>query len=183
MRPILSTAEVAAFTGLEERRVRKDLEYGIFGASAPPRFEMPAVIYFRALAELGFDLKVEDRKKLYLRIRQALEAETESPNLALSSVIFLRFGDLVSSMKGKLRRFEMWKKRRLTEDERILGGEPVFAETRLAVRRVGGLLLNGASAQEIKDDYPYLEDSDIEFARLYALAYPRVGRPRETPAR
>jgi uncharacterized protein (DUF433 family) len=36
------------------------------------------------------------------------------------------------------------------------------------------------------EDYPYLKAEDIEFARRYARAYPRVGRPRESakaPAR
>lgn len=30
--------------------------------------------------------------------------------------------------------------------------------------------------------YPYLKDEDIEFAPVYARAYPRMGRPRERQA-
>ena len=52
----LSTTEVVALTGLEERRVRKDVEYGVVEAKSPPRFELPDVVYFRALAELGIEL-------------------------------------------------------------------------------------------------------------------------------
>jgi uncharacterized protein (DUF433 family) len=32
---------------------------------------------------------------------------------------------------------------------------------------------------EIREDYPYLKEQDIEFAKLYAQAYPKRGRPRE----
>ena len=64
-------------------------------------------------------------------------------------------------------------------DPEILGGEPVFAKSRLAVRQIGAMLLRGASIDDVRDDYPYLTDEDIEFAKLYAEAYPRVGRPRE----
>ncbi len=178
----LSAAEVVAFTGLEERRVRKDVEYGFFGSASPPRFELPAVVYFRAVAELGFDLGVEDRKKLYVLIRDALKAKAPPARLALSAITELKLGDIVSDVKRKLERFEAWKAK-LTVDERILGGEPAFAKSRLAVRQLGGMLIKGASPADVREDYPYLKDEDIEFARLYALAYPRVGRPREASAR
>jgi len=74
--------------------------------------------------------------------------------------------------------FEEWKTRLVSQDE-VLGGEPVFAGSRLAVRRVGALAERGEPARAILADYPYLKPSDIEFARLYTKAYPRVGRPRE----
>ena len=34
--------------------------------------------------------------------------------------------------------------------------------------------------KEMLEDYPYLKAEDIEFARRFARAYPRVGRPRES---
>jgi uncharacterized protein (DUF433 family) len=49
------------------------------------------------------------------------------------------------------------------------------------VRHIGGLLLRGTAPAEIHDDYPYLKDEDIEFAKMYALAYPPMGRPRREP--
>jgi len=32
---------------------------------------------------------------------------------------------------------------------------------------------------EVREDYPYLSSEDLEFASLYARAYPPIGRPRE----
>jgi uncharacterized protein (DUF433 family) len=182
MPPTLSATEVVAFTGLEERRVRKDVEHGFFGPASPPRFELSAVVYFRTVAELGFDLGVEDRRKLYLLIRDALKAKTPPARLALSAITELKLGEIVSEVKEKLERFETWKEK-LVEDEKILGGEPVFAKSRLAVRQIGGMLIKGATPEEVREDYPYLKSEDIEFAKLYTLAYPRVGRPREAAAR
>ncbi len=72
---------------------------------------------------------------------------------------------------------------KLVEDEDILGGEPVFAKSRLAVRQIGGMLVKGASPADVREDYPCLKDEDIAFAKLYTLAYPRVGRPRDASAR
>jgi uncharacterized protein (DUF433 family) len=84
-----------------------------------------------------------------------------------------------SDAEGKLARFEAWKQKRVVTDEKVLGGEPTFTKSRLAVRHVGGMLLKGASKNEVLEDYPYLEDEDIEFAPVYTRAYPRMGRPRE----
>jgi uncharacterized protein (DUF433 family) len=182
MPPTLSVTEVVAITGLDERRVRKDVEYGFFGASSPPRFDLPAIVYFRAVAELGFELGVDDRRTLHLRIRDALRAKAIPSRLALSAITDLKLGALVREVKRRLERFGTWKAKLVVDDD-ILGGEPVFAKSRLAVRRIGGMLLRGASPDEVKEDYPYLDDEDLVFAKQYAVAYPRVGRPREASAR
>ena len=85
---------------------------------------------------------------------------------------------------ARIERFARWKKRLVIRDN-ILGGEPVFPNSRLAVRQVGEMALRGASVREILEDYPYLGEQDIEFAKQFVTAYPRVGRPRvrEVPAR
>jgi uncharacterized protein (DUF433 family) len=61
---------------------------------------------------------------------------------------------------------------RIDRDDEILGGEPVFKGTRLAVRHIGGMRANGQSVEQIREDYPELSSDDIEFARLYAEAPP-----------
>jgi uncharacterized protein (DUF433 family) len=65
-------------------------------------------------------------------------------------------------------------------DPSILGGERVFRGTRLAVRRVGDAAERPAAVKEMLEDYPYLKADDIEFAKRFARAYPRVGRPRDS---
>lgn len=40
------------------------------------------------------------------------------------------------------------------------------------------MLGRGAATDEVREDYPYLTERDVEFARLFAVAYPRLGRPR-----
>jgi len=182
MSQALSTTEVVALTGLEERRVRKDVEYGVVEVKTPPRFELPDIVYFRALAELGLELDVEGRRLLRERIAGAFRAKPLPRRVPLSGILELKFDEIVEVVTKTLACFETWKER-LVQDDDILGGEPVFPKSRLAVRQIGGMLLKGASVAEVKEDYPYLKDEDIEFARLYTVAYPRVGRPREAPSR
>jgi len=174
--PALTTSEVAALFDLDERRIRKDVEYGVFGAfESPPRFGVPEVVYLYAIAGLGVELGVDDRKKLYGKVAGALRSKSPS-DVHLSAYVVVRLLAALRDVEARLRDFSKWKAK-LVEREDILGGEPVFPKSRLAVRHVGEMARRGATA-EIIADYPRLRSRDVEFARRYAAAYPRVGRPR-----
>jgi uncharacterized protein (DUF433 family) len=170
--------EVAALCGLDERRVRKEVEYGFFGSGSPPRFGLPVLVYFQTWVDFGFELGVEDRRRLYRLILEAMTTTNVPATIELSRVTELKLGKVVHEVESKLDSFEAWKQKLVISPD-ILGGEPVFPNSRLAVRHVGGMVLRGASMKEILEDYPYLKDEDIAFAKLYTEAYPRVGRPRE----
>lgn len=172
----LTVSEVVALSGLDEVKVRKDVEHGLFGSTTPPQFDFAALIYFRVLAELGLQTAVDDRRKLHALIVEALRSAHTPAMIMLSPVLELRLGQVAEQITDTWKRFETWKQKLVT-DPGVLGGEPVFPDTRLAVRHIGGLAAQGA-LEEIREDYPALTEDDIEFARLYALAYPKRGRPR-----
>jgi uncharacterized protein (DUF433 family) len=177
----LTTTEVAALVDIDEGRVRKDIEYGLFGAASPPRFSLADAVYLRALALLGVQLGVDDRVKLHDLIGKAMAAPKPPAKVDLGPVLEMKLGRVADEVRERLARFETWKKE-LVIDENILGGEPVFQKSRLAVRQVGGMLLRGATLAELREDYPYLKDEDVEFAPVFVRAYPRMGRPRERQA-
>ena len=72
----------------------------------------------------------------------------------------------------------MWRRGEVVTRDDILGGEPVFPGSRLAIRHIGQMVLRGAAVKEILEDYPYLDEQDIEFAKQFVAEYPRVGHPR-----
>ena len=39
------------------------------------------------------------------------------------------------------------------------------------------MLERGESPEIVREGYPYVTAEDLEFARLFVRAYPRVGRP------
>jgi uncharacterized protein (DUF433 family) len=121
---------------------------------------------------------VEDRRKVYSMIVKALSGARRPDTLDFGPVLELKLAKVVKEVTDTLERFEAWKEKRVVINPKILGGEPVFPKSRLSVRHIGGLVLRDA-LDEIREDYPYLSEQDIEFAKLYALAYPRRGRPRE----
>jgi uncharacterized protein (DUF433 family) len=175
----LSTLEVAALVGLDEGKIRKDVEHGLFDR---PRFSIGDLVYFRLVALLGFQVGVDDRRRLHSLVEAAMKKRPTPKTIDLSPVTQVKVADVAAEMEDKLDRFSTWKKK-IVEDPNILGGEPVFPKTRTAVRHVGGLLLRGVPEREVREDFPHLRDEDFEFARLFAKAYPKMGRPREAPAR
>ena len=98
--------------------------------------------------------------------------------IALSPIIEIKVTDVAKEMTDKLDRSSAWKVK-LVEDPNILGGEPMFPTSRSAVRHVGGLLDRGVPERDVREDFPHIKDEDLAFAKLYAKAYPKMGRPRE----
>lgn len=174
----LTPSEVVALFGLDERRVRKDVEHGVFDRTkGPPRFALPQIVYLFAVAAFGIDLGVDDRKKLYRLIATALAEHTPPRIIALGAYLEVKLASAVHEVQARIERFAKWKKRLVTRAD-ILGGEPVFPHSRLAVRQIGEMAHRGAPMKEILEDYPYLDEQDVEFAKQFVTAYPRVGRPR-----
>lgn len=69
---------------------------------------------------------------------------------------------------------------KIEERSGIFGGEAVFRDTRLPVRHIGRLRALGEAIEDIRLDYDYLEEDDIEFADMYSRANPVIGRPRDS---
>jgi uncharacterized protein (DUF433 family) len=57
---------------------------------------------------------------------------------------------------------------RITFQKDVLCGKPVIRGLRISVELILELLANGASEQEILDDYPDLEPDDLRAVLLYA---------------
>ncbi len=172
-------AEAAALTGVSEREVRKELEHHIFPSTEPPRLSFAALVYLRALARMGLDLTVKDRAALFQKVKAALAKRRSAPSIEIADLLALRIRPVVRELRSEWSHFQSWEKKRVLKDPNILGGEPVFRGTRLAVRHVGGLLERGESPRVMREDYPKLSARDLAFARLFVRAYPRVGRPPE----
>ena len=60
--------------------------------------------------------------------------------------------------------------RRISARPDVFGGKPIIRNMRLSVETILNLLAQGASAEEILDDYPKLEPDDIRACIAYAHA-------------
>lgn len=57
---------------------------------------------------------------------------------------------------------------RITSDPNQCGGRPCIRGLRIRVQDVLEMMAEGATRQDILEDFPYLEDADITAALLYA---------------
>jgi uncharacterized protein (DUF433 family) len=174
MRPTFSPTEAAVLAETPLRRVHKELEHRIIAAATPPRLEFGALVYLRALRAIGLDLNVADRARLYRAVLTAVRSASESIDLAEHLVFHV--GPLIDEMRDRVDRFERWKAALVTTGE-VMGGEPVFPGSRLTVRHIGEVLERGEAPAVVLEDHPELTAHDLEMARLFVRAYPRVGRP------
>jgi uncharacterized protein (DUF433 family) len=60
----------------------------------------------------------------------------------------------------------------------VLRGTPVFKGTRIPVHDIADMPTNGDNPAAIVKAYPQLNKEQVRLAAIYALAYPRRGRPR-----
>ena len=65
-----------------------------------------------------------------------------------------------------IEKFAIWVDS-LVRDPNLMGGELIFPQSRLSVRRIAGRLNRGESPEFILEDYPYLSLIDLAFAQLY----------------
>src|SRR5580698_7830644 len=105
---ILTANEVAALSGLDEGRVRKEVEYGIF---TRPNFTFTGLVYFAVLAVLGVQLGVDDRRKLHGVVATAMGKRRPLATAEISPVLEVRLDRIAKEAQGRLDRFEAWKRR------------------------------------------------------------------------
>ena len=60
---------------------------------------------------------------------------------------------------------------RITSNPARMNGQPCIRDLRLPVRRVVALVATYPDREELRHEYPELEDEDIRQALLYAASY------------
>src|SRR5690348_16625304 len=115
----LTVNEAVALVGVEERTVRKEVEYGVLASESPPRFKLPALVYLRVLRELGLEPTVAERKKIYALIDKAFARSKKPVKVAVSRVLELKLDAVTEEVQSMLERFETWKAKRVSIDPKV----------------------------------------------------------------
>lgn len=185
-----SLKEAAALSGLPEKAVRHEIDRRVMVPTTRPagsrrrlRLGSGQVCYLRLIARLPFTPSREDRAAFY---RIVAEGEMRAGRWSRhgrrlmageDAALLIDVGEVSSDAR---RRIDLYRRgmAKVESDPSRLGGEPVFAGTRLPLRHIGTLALRGVTVGDILADHPALRAEDVEFARLYAAMKPGPGRPR-----
>lgn len=186
-----SLKEAAALAETSEKTIRHELQRGITGTrpkrsgkGARLRLSESEVFYYYLVRSMPAVLSRADRRDLYRIVASKRNREgrwTATRNrLRLSGDVDLEI-DLARPRKvlsDRLRAFERGLERIESRPD-VLSGEPVFKGTRVPIRHIGALVRKGVPIADIRGDYPWLTESDIGFADLFARLRPGPGRPRK----
>jgi uncharacterized protein (DUF433 family) len=117
----------------------------------------------------------EYRRKLYQSLRGKSLAQI--PNRLEVDSIVLDLEQPISEVRERLQVLQRFKERVEVNPE-VRAGEPVFSGTRVPVHAIARKIELGSSLEELREDYPQLEEGDFDLAVHYAKLHPRRGRPR-----
>lgn len=183
--PLFTPTEAAVLTRLSVKAVNNAIDKKTVPAVAGSREgQSTRLLDLRALMSLTLERRLADRFVPELR-RELFNALAGAPRNTVS----LEGGFLKVDLREPRRELassirELRRARRLViTDPDIMGGEPVFRNTRIPVHMIATLLGHGSSETDLFESYPRLTCEMVRLAPIYAAAYPPRGRPRAQPWR
>jgi uncharacterized protein (DUF433 family) len=202
VRSLLTLKEAALLSGARESLVRKDVENRVL---RPLRAGNERVlfrwadVYLMAAVYSHDHFNRDARKHIVEKLEVAVCDEYRKEHFTSSTITYIAyrpaatcvkaidvrvnsnlvipFGSITEELAPVVRCYASGLSRS-EERNGLLGGEPVFRGSRLSVRHIGKLRAGGESIEDIRLDYPYITESDIDFAEMYYKAHPAMGRPR-----
>lgn len=137
------------------------------------------LVYLRLRNGAGRLLSPEGKRRLREELGQ-FGGGTGDGDMVSLGPFSLDVGPVSREVQARLEAMER-ARRWVISDPAVRAGEPVVRGTRVSVHVVAELDEQGASRQELLEDYPSLTPESLEAALLYARMYPRRGRPRRAP--
>lgn len=178
-------AQAAAVTGVDVKAVHNAIDKHIVVAQSRPGIVKSkrilsdlAVLKLKLWKEVGGALSQERRLALFAEIEREPKARTVKAGDYLIVDVAAARKEIEKAVKDLTE-----AESDVTADPAVLGGEPVFKDTRIPVRLVATMLRDGASEAELLEGYPKLNARRLELARVWAAAHPAVGRPKKLPDR
>ena len=131
------------------------------------------VVYLKAVR----DVRHQIAPRLRRRIREAVSAAfAKAEPVAKVAAFEVPIARIERELSGGLKAIEHMRESRIESRSEVLAGEPVIRGTRIAARLVADLLRQGASIEELQNEYDLARDQ-IEAAALFDRVTPKRGRP------
>ncbi len=170
--------EAAAVSEIGIKSVHNAIDKRIIGSLSPnPRSRAITdddLLRLKLWFGVGSILSAERRKRLFAAIDENPEADT------------VRADDYLIVDVARAREHLAARGEALREADKIIhsvkgvvGGEPVFKGTRVPVRTIAAMKLQGAATDEIVEGYPALTTRMVDLAEIWVAAHPARGRPRK----
>jgi uncharacterized protein (DUF433 family) len=177
---LLTATEASAICGVPLRAVYKVARerlprHAVVHKSGKVYLTRAGAVCARLDRELPRDVPAKVRRALYRMVELPRKGRIEYGAGSFRYVL-----DTAPAAKAVARELAAYRRalNAVAEHPDIQGGAATFRGTRLLVHHIADLLSQGASADELKADYPNLTDAMLAAAPIYARAHPRRGRPK-----
>lgn len=185
---VLTANEAASVTRVPLKQVHRIIDAGLLRGRVEMR-RGSRVIVGSGLVGLRLAWLTADTLTPTARRRIVERAiATDAASVLAADPLKVDLKPIAAEVKVGLNRLRK-AKAMVARDPGILGGQPVFAGTRVLVHDVADMLAAGDTPAAIHAAYSQLPLNQIGLVADYALAYPRRGRPpvnpvwRTTPAK
>src|SRR5437016_13582433 len=165
-------AQAAAITGLPLAAVHKAIDTRLIrprstrsGATIRRLLTKEQLIYLQLEAEGLRLLPVGTRREIAESIQRS--PKTETLPVANGTALLIEIGTARRAVESQLKQLARIEEM-VVSDPEIMRGTPVFKGTRIPVDLVADMLAQGATAEEILEGYPTLNEEMISLAPLYA---------------
>lgn len=150
------------------------------GAGGPPRaLGYAELVYLRVRREVAKTLSAAARRTLYAELRRSLPGNPRLGNVEIG-LVTVTLTNAVAEVRSRLARL-LRAHRYVSIRPDVRAGEPVVRGTRVPVHVLADLADQGASREELLEDYPAVTPDALEAALLYARLHPRRGPRRPAP--
>ena len=170
--------EAAAVSEIGIKSVHNAIDKRIIGSlSSNPRSRAITdddLLRLKLWFGVGSILSAERRKRLFAAIEENPEAATVRADDYLI-VDVARAREQLAARGEALREAD----KIIHSVKGVVGGEPVFKGTRVPVRTIAVIKLQGATTDEIVEGYPALTKRMVDLAEIWVAAHPARGRPRK----
>jgi uncharacterized protein (DUF433 family) len=178
---LMTANEAASVTGVPLRQVHRIIDAGLLGGAVKRR-RHARLLARKAL--IGLRLAHDTANVLTPASRRAVVAtliRRPQQSMIRAAAVVVDARPAAKTVRSGLD--QLTKARAIVScAPDVLGGTPVFKRTLISVHDIADMLTNGDNPAAIVRAYPQLDRDRLRLAAVYALAYPRRGRPRTKQA-
>ena len=190
MKTFYETRVAAGVLGQRPKSIRQEFDR-VLGRPVKSgrrlRLAFRDVLYFQLKRELeleGINFEPSERRQLYSALwrRHGAAGSWQRTGMRLkrSGAVSITFdlGPIAKLSSSQLRAYRRGSLQ-VVRDSNICAGVPVFRGTRIPVEQVVEQLRSGVAVEEIREDYPTLSATALQYAALLSRMEKEPGRPRK----
>ena len=176
---VLTANEAAAASRVPLKQVNRIIDAGLLGGAVERRrgarmIRTPALMALKLAYVTADILKPAARREAVLNVLNKAARPTIKDR-----PVSMEMAPLEEELRDGLE--DLAQARAMVEiDPAVMGGVPCFVGSRIPVHDIADMLANGDAPAAIARAYPNLDDRRIKLALVYASAWPRRGRPRNS---